>query len=677
MCLISVHKLCPPCWAKAFSLILLIMFLTPTANSVLGKVIEYWTADEDLENVAISADGRYIVASSRENTYLLDSSGDLVWRKEVSGAVSISSDGNLIVVASSHWLKLFDRSGNLLLNKDLGIDYIIRDAASSSSGSYIAIVISELGSETRTKICLLDQNGVELWSYPLDEDAYTVAISSNGDYVAAGSFDQQIYFLDESGKLLWKYKTGSIVSSVSISPDGGYVTACAYSLYFLNKDGTLLWGGEEMRETWGSRDASVSSEGTYTAVSDGSDIKLYDKEGRVIWSFRVAEDKDLQDVAISANGKLIAATTRALVSGSLGLIYVLENPPGSEVVKKPSTRPSVTRCWVSPSSTLIGKMVNVSGSIEPPHTGVEVKLIYEKPDGTLVNRTVLTDNEGFYHDAFIPDQLGSWQVNASWSGSGEYLGSETSSWFDVETVEARREPQTLRPGDRITMEAGEKCVFYTYRSGNMWYDYKVDKCPSFIKYSGSFTYMLMGGEDYITSTIKIMPYAEIGVHRVVVRYGWSGGPIGSVDYTYELAFDIDVVPPTSKYDTRINISAADKTAMINVTGTAFIMINGYPTPFPNLEVTLRYKKPDGTEFTRTSITGGDGAFSDTFSADVEGLWSVTAEWGGDAARKEASSSTISFTTISIPFPIHYVGIAILAVVIISVIFLLRKKRKPS
>lgn len=57
--------------------------------------------------------------------------------------------------------------------------------------------------------------------------------------------------------------------------------------------------------------------------------------------------------------------------------------------------------------------------------------------------------------------------------------------------------------------------------------------------------------------------------------------------------------------------------------------------------------------------------------------SVTAEWGGDAARKDATSSTISFTTVSTPFPIHYVGIAILAVAIVSGILILRKKHKSS
>jgi outer membrane protein assembly factor BamB len=459
----SIRKLHQPHWIKrTFFLLLLMFLLIPMASRVSGKVVEYWTEDERLEKVAVSADGRYIVASSWENTYLLDSSGDLVWRKEVSGAVSISADGGLIVVASSHWLQLFDRNGNLLLTKDLGTSNSIEDVSSSSSGSYIAAVISELkiselGPETKTKVCLLDQNGEELWSYPLGESAYTVAISSNGDYVAAGSFDQYVYFLDGNGHLLWKYKAGSTVSSVSISPDGNYVAACAYSLYFLDKNGNLLWGGEEMRETWGSHDVSVSNEGTYIAVTDGSrDITLYDREGKVVWSFYVAEEKALEDIAISADGKLIAATTRALVSGSLGLIYLLDNPPGNEVIKKPSTRPSIIRCGVSPSSTLIGKMVTVSGAIEPPHTAVEVKLIYQKPDNTLVKRTVFTDNEGIYRDSFLPDQLGSWRVNASWSGSGEYLGSETSSWFEVETVEEKREPQTLRPGDRITMEIGEK-----------------------------------------------------------------------------------------------------------------------------------------------------------------------------------------------------------------------------
>jgi len=614
-----------------------------------ATVIEYWTEGEDVESIAVSADGRYAVASiDDEHLYLLDSSGDIVWRNDFPspfvGAVAISGDGGLILAAYRGGIQLLDGSGGLIWEKDL--DATVWDVAISSSGTHVAATLSPTGAQ-EYNLCLFDRSGNELWRYRLGGSSYTVSISSNGDYVAAGSFDQHVYFFDKNGNLLWNYGTGSTVGSVSVSPDGDYVAACAYSLYFFDKNGELLWGGEEARETWGSDTVSVSAGGNYIAVSDSKDIILYDSNGKQLWSFTVAEEKSVEDIAISANGELIAAATRTTVVPGFGLIYLLENPPGDVVIRKPSIgRPSTITCWTSPSSALIGSTITVSGRIDPPHAGVKVTLTYKKPDGNIVTKEVLTDSDSSYKDVLTPDQIGWWQANASWTGSEEYSGSTTSSGFYMDIVEERGEVQSLQPGDRVKMEVGEKCTFHTYKSGQMWYDYKVDECPGFIKYGGSFTYVI-GGSSYITSTVRVMPYAELGVHKIEVEYGW-GGPVGKVDYTYDLTFEVEVLPPPNKYNTSISISAADKVTTVDVTGRAYIDIKGYLTAFPGLEVTLQYKKPDGTEFTRTTTAQEGGTFQDAFAADAQGMWSVTARWDGDPVRNGATSETVSFMITATP-----------------------------
>ncbi len=80
--------------------------------------------------------------------------------------------------------------------------------------------------------------------YKTDGSIYSVSITPDGSYIAAGSSDNKIYLFDRSGKLLWSYETGSWVWSVSITPDGSYIVAAGGgdgNVYLFDRNGKLLW----------------------------------------------------------------------------------------------------------------------------------------------------------------------------------------------------------------------------------------------------------------------------------------------------------------------------------------------------------------------------------------------------------------------------------------------------
>jgi WD40 repeat protein len=55
---------------------------------------------------------------------------------------------------------------------------------------------------------------------------WSVSISSDGSYIAAGSYDNRVYLFSRSSSTpLWSYQTGGWVPSVSISSDGSYIAA--------------------------------------------------------------------------------------------------------------------------------------------------------------------------------------------------------------------------------------------------------------------------------------------------------------------------------------------------------------------------------------------------------------------------------------------------------------------
>ena len=59
------------------------------------------------------------------------------------------------------------------------------------------------------------------WSYTTGGDVHAVSISADGEYIAAGSYDDKVYLFDkDSSTPLWSYTTENYVRSVIISADG-------------------------------------------------------------------------------------------------------------------------------------------------------------------------------------------------------------------------------------------------------------------------------------------------------------------------------------------------------------------------------------------------------------------------------------------------------------------------
>jgi len=99
-------------------------------------------------------------------------------------------------------------------------------------------------------------------------------------------------------------------------------------------------------------------------------------------------------------------------------------------------------------------------------------------------------------------------------------------------------------------------------------------------------------------------------------------------------------------------------------------------------VTLTYKKPDGSTFNRTVSTGSDGSYSDSYTPDAAGTWSVTASWTGDTSYNGANSSTRSLTVNAVtfilftPFGIALLG-GIILIIIIAVLIFRRRPKIPE
>jgi WD40 repeat protein len=194
----------------------------------------------------------------------------------------------------------------------------VENVAISDDGNYIAV-----GSQD-TQIYLFDREGNELWSTPTLDHIPSISITHDGSYVAAASDDGEVYFLDKKGSILWSDIIGEKgVILVSVTGDGKYVTAAVSNpenrVFFfkgVNGEGTFLWRekfGDEIVGLDTSFNGSYITFGTYDGL-----VFLYSDDDEYLWSTEV-EDFGINSVSISADGSHVAVGT---INNS---VYLLKN----------------------------------------------------------------------------------------------------------------------------------------------------------------------------------------------------------------------------------------------------------------------------------------------------------------------------------------------------------------
>ncbi|HIE13682.1 TPA: hypothetical protein EYP70_00245 [Candidatus Bathyarchaeota archaeon] len=194
-------------------------------------------------SVSVSSNGSYIAAAigiTKRNgyVYLLNGSGDILWKYKIgldALSVSVSSNGSYIAAGSAGCeIYLFDRSGRLLWKQN--IEDRVESVSVSSNGSYI------VAGTYRGEIYLFDRSGRLLWSKRIQEPIWWtpnvegVSISSEGDYIAVISGNNRTYVFDRSGKLIWSWNVGAQLSSLSMSSEGSFIALGTYdsNVYFIS-----------------------------------------------------------------------------------------------------------------------------------------------------------------------------------------------------------------------------------------------------------------------------------------------------------------------------------------------------------------------------------------------------------------------------------------------------------
>lgn len=210
-----------------------------------------------------------------------------------------------------------------------GTDGNVRLVSMSDDGQYIAA-----GSFDNSLYLFNSNSSTPLWSFTAHDDIFSVVISADGEYIAAGANadDRHLYFFHRDNSTpFWKYATerdpygsGNFIS-LDISDDGEYIVAGHandYAYLFSKDDPTPLW---KFKCGSNAFTVSISSDGEYIAVGsfDGN-IRFFGKDSSIpIWTFDAGAK--IRSVALSEDGSYLAAGSMS------GKLYFFKTESSSPV----------------------------------------------------------------------------------------------------------------------------------------------------------------------------------------------------------------------------------------------------------------------------------------------------------------------------------------------------------
>ena len=275
-----------------------------------------WTYQNDagrLWSLSISNDGKHLAAVGAGNrtVFFQTDSSTPAWVDSTTGAsqmVRISGDGNYLVTSAWYDQEAYlygkASASHLWTNND------ILNVAISDDGSYM---VGERPSSA-SKIYLLGKDsGTPIWTCGDYPHTTEVDISGDGEYLVAGSFEDQnttlSLFNKNSSTAVWDSTIDGLgaYQLLKISADGNYIVAVSgYGPVVLwnRNSSTPLW---QYNTTAFPNRVAISADGAYIAATTSGTLYLFHKDSPTpLWTFH---KQKVAQVAFSGEGEYLALST--------------------------------------------------------------------------------------------------------------------------------------------------------------------------------------------------------------------------------------------------------------------------------------------------------------------------------------------------------------------------------
>lgn len=181
-----------------------------------------------INRVRIIPSGDRLLLSTSRDIQLMDPKLNREWADEnlTQNLIAVAPDGSSFVTAFSNRIRMYTGNGTILWDKR----FPVGDAqamAYSRDGTTIVLALSE-------NLLVLDHTGRQIWMANATDIINGVAVSDDGNTIAAGSLDRNLYIFNHAGTRLGTFTVKNAIKpdSVGVTGDGQLIVLVAPSAVY-------------------------------------------------------------------------------------------------------------------------------------------------------------------------------------------------------------------------------------------------------------------------------------------------------------------------------------------------------------------------------------------------------------------------------------------------------------
>jgi len=381
------------------------------------KAWQYTTGDDVQTSPAVIGDKVYF-GSCDYYVYCVSTSGSLVWRY-LTGSWVYSSptvdNGRVYIASMDKSMYCLNATDGSLIWKRTYPEVFYTVSASITNGRCI------FGNDDRYVHCVNATTGVDIWNYQSTSSIGASSAAVADGRVFIGSDDNNFYVINETtGKLIYKYNTPTNILQDYVRTSAALYDGKAY-LGFAHQFTVLDQATGSVNATlggWTFHTGNIE----YSSPAIGSNgILCFGVNDLNVYLFDAETGQRLQSYWTSA-------TVQSLPAIAYGKIYIGDGNDFVYCFAQVSGTSVPTSITLNATATVdYGRQVFVTGRLNPGVTGVNVNLVYTKPDGTTMEKFVFAKADGTFIDAETVDQVGAWTVQASFNAYDIWDASQSAA----------------------------------------------------------------------------------------------------------------------------------------------------------------------------------------------------------------------------------------------------------